>query len=82
MTTHKVSKFRRGLNGPVYKCFVCGKMTRDTGEGEGSIVAGQGEGMCAYCYLEAGLENSLSDGTIDETKFNSEIAQLKARYNR
>jgi hypothetical protein len=53
--SYKVSKFQGGMKGAVYKCGYCGKMTRETGDGESSV------GMCAKCYEEGGLENEHSD---------------------
>jgi len=55
------ARFERGSG--CYKCRVCGKRTRETGEGESSIE------LCRRCYDEAGLENDHSDNghfTLDE----------------
>ena len=40
---------------PVYKCVVCEKMTRETGDGESQVE------MCKQCYFEGGQENQHSD---------------------
>lgn len=53
--TYKVSKFQGGHKGAVYTCRICGKKTRETGDGESSVDA------CAKCYYEGGLENEHSD---------------------
>lgn len=59
----RISKFYRGS--ATYKCIICGKQTRDTGQGEGSTVY-DGEGYCAKCYEEAGYENEHSDGCHED----------------
>ena len=43
-----------------YKCRDCGKLTRDTGHGEGSVR------LCRKCYELAGWENIHSDKGHDE----------------
>ena len=48
------SRFKRGSG--VYECADCGKRTRDTGKGEGSV------GLCAACYDAAEAANAASDG--------------------
>lgn len=63
--------FKRGT--AAYNCGCCGKLTRDTGRGEGSMVPA----YCAYCYLSGGLENSLSDGCITQAEYDQKIADLK-----
>lgn len=40
----------------LYKCQNCGKMTRETGEGESYVE------LCRHCWDEAGWENFISDG--------------------
>jgi hypothetical protein len=69
-------RFQGGFAGAVYKCGCCGKMTRETGEDESSCQ------LCAYCYIEAGWENSLSDGNCTQEEFDTAIANLKIRYKR
>ncbi len=73
------NRFQGGFSGTTYKCGVCGKNTRETGQGESSC------DLCAFCYLESGLENSFSDGGgVEPTReqFLKEIAKLEARYKR
>jgi hypothetical protein len=53
MKPQKVSKFQN--RSAVYKCLECGKMTRETGDGESSVE------MCATCYEICGTENMHSD---------------------
>jgi len=67
-------RFQRGSG--VYPCKICGKMTRATGQSE------EGVELCAYCFEEAGLENSLADGYITEEQYNAQLAQLRKRYDR
>lgn len=68
------SKFQGGFRKPTYICGCCGKRTRETGAGESSC------DLCAFCYHEAGLENSLSDGNITQEEFDLEHAALVAKY--
>lgn len=53
----RVSRFQRNAFRPrsVYACHLCGKRTRETGEGESTIK------FCRRCYLRSGLENTHSD---------------------
>jgi hypothetical protein len=73
----KFNTFQKSMTGKsTYVCECCGKRTRETGEGESYLT------LCAYCYIEAGLENSLSDGHMEQDEFDRRIAELKKRYNR
>jgi hypothetical protein len=67
---------RFNKNSGCYTCACCGKQTRETGLDESSI------GLCAYCYLEGGIENDFSDGNITQEEFDKQIAYLKERYSR
>jgi len=40
----------------MYHCEECGKLTRETGEGESNV------GMCRRCYEQAEWNNYVSDG--------------------
>ncbi len=53
-----ISKFKPGTT--TYKCGDCGKMTRDTGMGEGSL------DLCVRCYDEATNENEHNDYGHDD----------------
>ena len=53
------SKFRQGSG--VYVCKMCGKRTRETGEGESGI------DMCRACCEYSGAENTHSDCEHDES---------------
>ncbi len=55
------SKIQKGSG--VYICSICGKKTRDTGHGEGSV------GICRDCYIEQEEYNQSLD--IDEENRNS-----------
>lgn len=46
----KISKFQRGQS--TYNCAICGKLTRDTGAGEGSLE------LCVKCFDERSGELS------------------------
>ena len=48
------SKFQKGTG--AYKCIECGKLTRETGEGESQAQ------LCLNCWEEGGLINEHSDG--------------------
>jgi hypothetical protein len=77
-TKMAVRKFQRNLGGnnSTYKCECCGKRTRETGLGESGL------GLCAYCYDEGGLENSLQDGHIGIGQYNIDIFNLRKQYDR
>ncbi len=47
------NRFAKGSG--VYTCRICGKSTRETGQGESSI------DLCVDCYLDASQENTHSD---------------------
>ena len=68
------SQYRSGSG--VFNCSLCGKKTRETGEGNSSVQ------LCAFCYEEAMLENSLSDGNITKEQFNERLDILKKKYKR
>ena len=59
-----------------YTCGACGKKTRATGHGEESCQ------LCAFCYLEAGLENSYSDTPSDGPEILNEIEAVEKTYGR
>jgi len=67
-------RFARGSG--CYTCLSCGKLTRDTGNDEADLF------LCAYCYHESGLENSLADALIAKETFDARLAELKAKYRR
>lgn len=72
--TQKHNRFQKYSG--MYSCSVCGKKTRETGLGESH------NGLCAYCFLEGGLENALSDGNMTQEEFDKEINALKETYNK
>jgi DNA-directed RNA polymerase subunit RPC12/RpoP len=53
-----------------YECFICGKRTRATGEGE------EGAGLCRRCFTLAGIENQLADGHITLEEYTARISSL------
>lgn len=60
----------------VFECHVCHSKTRDCGFGNAEVE------LCPFCYHEAELENSLSDGCIDKKEFEIRLAKLKKKYKR
>lgn len=42
-----------------YKCEDCGKLTRDTGEGEKEV------GLCQFCFRVSTYINSIYDGDME-----------------
>jgi len=46
---------RDPFHSATYRCVVCGKLTRETGDGESHV------DLCRRCYREAGVENFHSD---------------------
>lgn len=64
--TGRVARFTRvrgGLTGGTYRCHACGKLTRETGEGESGLE------LCLTCFTEGGLENEHSDGGHEDQFF-------------
>lgn len=77
--SRKNSQFRSaGLFGPppIYNCGACGRRTRETGHDESSVE------LCAFCYEEAGLENSYSDGAIERDEYLAVLHDLEVQYGR
>jgi ribosomal protein S27AE len=61
MTRKQIDRFvpgSFGSKGGTYTCHLCGKKTRDTGNGERGCM------LCKHCFVECEMENSLSDGYI------------------
>jgi hypothetical protein len=76
-----ISKFQAGnramgRKGATYQCHVCKRQTRETGHEESSLQ------LCAYCLLEAYLENELSDGVIEQPEFEQKLDELQKEYKR
>ena len=69
-----VKRFEKGTS--TYTCRCCKKTTRDTGIGE------KGVQLCAFCYEEAGWENSFDNNECTEEEFDAAIAELKQQYGR
>lgn len=65
-----------GKTGGTYVCRCCKRNTRETGEGESDIQ------LCAYCFLESGIENALSDGAMEQPEFEASIDALQKQYKR
>lgn len=48
------SRFQKGSGS--YRCAECGKLTRDTGNGEGALE------LCKHCMEQATWDNFIADG--------------------
>lgn len=66
------NRFQRGSG--AYKCRVCGKMTRETGDGESFVM------LCRACYWKSGVENAITDGGYVCTCENSEDFTLDSDH--
>lgn len=54
----RINRFSRTrLGTPLYTCRVCGKRTRETGEGESSCE------LCKRCFIISSVENIHSDNS-------------------
>lgn len=73
--TRDNSKFKGGMRGAVYKCDCCGRQTRDTGIGEHV-------GICAFCYEAAGIDNALSDHSVDGPTAIAQYEDLVKQYGK
>lgn len=63
----------RFSKGGVITCLVCGRNTRETGEGESSLE------MCRFCIKENEWENALSDGDITQEEFDEIVAEIEKK---
>lgn len=76
------SRFGRGgfgHKGGCYSCKMCGKLTRETGEGESGVE------MCLLCYEKSSCENSLSDngwGEHGDLERFTTVAEVHAEFER
>ena len=66
------NKFKKGSG--CFTCQACGKRTRSTNLDHADYE------MCEFCFEEALLENSLSDGSITEQDFNIRLKELKQQF--
>lgn len=73
ISTFQSSRFNRK---PTYTCRICKKTTRETGHDESSVK------LCAFCFREAELENSLNDGAIDQAQYDAALIELEREYKR
>lgn len=52
----KYNRFSSNVHtSPIYTCAICGKETRETGEGESSLE------LCKNCYIDSMAENEHND---------------------
>jgi len=64
----KNARFQQGSG--AYVCGSCGKLTRETGHGESQIE------LCAYCFIESGVENEHMDYGPDYEEHEKEHCPL------
>jgi len=68
-------RFRRGSG--VFKCSLCGKLTRETGRSNSFVE------MCPFCMEASEQYNLVQDEVISYDEFkNKVIPNLKKQYNR
>jgi len=61
MAMARVSRFQKSRFGhttPTYRCRVCKRLTRNTGD-EGGVT------LCLHCWELAGIENTISDNGLE-----------------
>lgn len=74
----KYNRFGRGyggMKGGAFKCNMCGRLTRDTGD-NASV------GLCPDCLEEAELENMFSDGAITGAEYKKGMADVEKRRQK
>lgn len=69
--TYTPNRFNKGSG--TYKCQCCGKLTRETGDGESDYE------LCAKCNFEGLMENSISDGNQKCTCGNTDDFTINYR---
>ena len=67
-----MNRFTKGSG--KYTCQSCGKLTRDTGEGEAEV------GLCAYCNACAEWYNSYQDHVITKEEYDAKVLELRKEY--
>lgn len=67
MTNRDNRRFQKGSG--VYNCIVCGKRTRETGDGESDVQ------MCALCYFKESWYNAVQDGDISPEQYEEMVAK-------
>ena len=70
----KHNRFKQGSG--AYTCYVCEKVTRDTGHDEGQL------GLCYLCLLDAYVENTESDYGKDSQEHKDAIADHAAQAKK
>ena len=67
------SQFQRGTyrnKGGAFKCEICGRRTRETGEDETALQ------QCRFCIWEGYAENDLADGVTTEEEYKARMAEI------
>ena len=64
----RIARFKRGS--ATYKCGICGKLTRETGDSE------SGSESCRDCYAISGWENALQDNPKGNAYRNDALKEL------
>jgi hypothetical protein len=67
-----MTKYNRISGKGTYNCELCGKLTRDTGNGEADI----NNGYCKKCLFECYMENAFHDHGVDSEEYKN----AKAAY--
>ena len=65
------NRFQKGSG--VFKCSDCGKLTRDTGEGEGETKT------CRICLEIWSYENMLENDEITKEEFDKKVKELRGK---
>jgi len=55
-----------------FKCYVCKKLTRDTGHNEAEL------GLCKKCLFKCYVENTASDYGVDSPEHKEAVANYEA----
>ena len=78
MTTTYHEAARRGFTkgSTIYKCRVCGRKTRSTGNGDNENVQ-----LCVQCWEVAGIENQIADCQFENLEHKTELLAEIARLN-
>lgn len=78
MTTTYHEAARRGFTkgSTTYKCRVCTRRTRSTGNGDNENVK-----LCVQCWEVAGIENAIADGQFENLEHKTELLKEIAALN-
>jgi hypothetical protein len=65
------TQYNRITSKGTYNCDLCGKLTRDTGNGEASV----NNGYCLKCLYGCYLENAENDYGVDSPEYASALEE-------